>query len=156
AGHLDVPKTKITGNQQNEEHNLAFTAVHKDTVLININSQISGTSKELRFHVLPDSLILDKNVWQIPETNQVIWTKNKITFNDFRFTRDGALVALIDKLSDRKQDQVSIEFQNLKLSEILNYLNPEEELAKGHLNGNLSIVEPFGKMGILADLLIEN
>src|SRR5690606_10586686 len=45
-------------------------------------------------------------------------------------------------------------FNNFKLSEILNYLNPEEELAKGILQGDLAVVEPFGKSGILADFSV--
>lgn len=156
AGPLDVPKTKVSGRQQNEELNLAFTAVHKDSILININSQIMGTAEELRFHVKPDSLILDRNKWETPENNEVLITRKKVAFNDFRFTRGDEKVELTDKMPGISRDHAAIEFQNFKLSEILNYLNPEEELAKGNLNGNLTLVEPYGKTGLLADLMIQN
>lgn len=155
AGPLDIPKTKVTGNQQNEELNLAFTATHNDSTLINVLSQITGTSEELRFHVKPDSLILDRNKWQVPDNNEILLTKKKITFNDFRFTRDDEMVELTDKLANISRDHAAIEFKNFKLSEILNYLNPEEELAKGNLNGNFALVEPFEKTGLMADLSIE-
>ncbi|WP_240673156.1 translocation/assembly module TamB domain-containing protein [Aequorivita ciconiae] len=155
AGPLDVPKTKISGHQENEELNLAFTAIHKDSILININSQITGTSEELRFHVKPDSLILDRKKWETPENNEVLISRKKVAFNDFRFTRGDEKVELTDKMPDISRDHAAIEFQNFKLSEILNYLNPEEELAKGNLNGNLALVEPYGKTGLLADLMID-
>lgn len=156
AGPLKIPKTKVTGVQKDNELHLAFTAVHKDSTLININSQITGTAEELRFHVLPEDLILDRNIWETPESNEILIKKNKIIFNDFRFTRNEEIVELTDKLAEVPQDHAAIEFKNFKLSEILNYLNPEEEIAKGNLNGNLIIVEPYGHAGIMADLMIEN
>lgn len=156
AGPLDIPKTKVMGRQQNNELNLVFTAVHKDSILINVNSQITGTSEELRFHVFPDSLILDRNRWQTPESNEVLLTNNKITFNDFRFSNADEMVEFTDKADNISQDHIAINFQNFKLSEILNYLNPEEELAKGNLNGSVAMVEPYGNTGFLADLMIEN
>lgn len=156
AGPLDIPKTKVTGNQQNEQLNLAFTAVHKDSTLINIKSQITGTSEELRFHVLPDSLILDRNLWKTPEDNEMLIRKDKLVFNNFIFSRDQEKVEVTDKDPKVDRDHVAIEFDNFKLSEILNYLNPEEELAKGNLNGSFALVEPFGSTGFIADLGIED
>lgn len=156
AGPLDIPKTKVMGKQQDNELNLAFTAVHKDSILININSQITGTEEELRFHIVPEGLILDRNIWKTPENNEVLISKNKVSFNDFRFTRNEEVVELTDKFPNISQDHAAIEFKNFKLSEILNYLNPEEEIAKGNLNGNLVIVEPYGHAGLMADLMIEN
>jgi len=155
AGPLDIPKTKVEGRQQNNELNLAFTAVHKDSVLININSQITGNSEQLRFHVFPDSLILDRNYWKTPESNEILITKNKISFNDFQFTHEDEMVELTDGSKDIPRDHIAIDFKNFKLSEILNYLNPDRELAKGNLDGSLAMVDPYGKTGILADLLIE-
>lgn len=155
AGPLDIPKTKVVGLQENKELNLAFTAVHKDSTLINIKSQITGTSEELRFHVVPDSLILDRNLWKTPENNEILLRKNKVVFNNFRFSRDEEMVELTDKLSTVQKDHASIEFKNFKLSEILNYLNPEKELAKGNLDGTFTVVEPFSSTGFLADLSIQ-
>jgi translocation and assembly module TamB len=49
---------------------------------------------------------------------------------------------------------LSLDFRNFKLYALLNYLNPENQLAKGQLNGNLIYEEPFGETGLLADLQI--
>lgn len=156
AGPLDIPITKVTGRQQDEKLNLAFNATHLDTTLINIKSEITGTSEQLRFHVLPESLTLDRNLWQTPDNNEVLISKHKLVFNDFRFSKDDEIVEFTDSLSTISEDHAAIEFQNFKLSEILNFLNPEEELAKGNLNGNLALMNPYGKTGLLADLLIDN
>lgn len=155
GGPLDIPKTKVAGNQQNGELNLQFNSVYNDSTLINIQSQITGTSDRLRFHVLSDDLILDRNPWQTPDDNEVIFTNNNLEFNNFRFTRNNALVELTNSLPGVAQQHAAITFENFKLSEILNYLNPSDELAKGNLNGNLALVEPFGNAGLLADFSVE-
>ncbi|AFL79537.1 hypothetical protein Aeqsu_0005 [Aequorivita sublithincola DSM 14238] len=155
GGPLNIPKTKITGNQQNNELSLSFNSTFKDSTLINIQSQITGTEDALRFHILPEDLILDRNQWETPQSNEMLLKKNTIEFNDFRFTRNDEVVELTNKLKGVSQNHAAITFENFKLSEILNYLNPEKELAHGNLNGNLTIVEPFGNSGLLADLSVE-
>ncbi|WP_310991995.1 translocation/assembly module TamB domain-containing protein [Aequorivita marina] len=155
GGPLHIPRTKITGSQKNNELSLNFNSVYKDSTLINIQSQITGTSEELRFHVMPEDLILNRNAWETPENNEVLISKHKLIFNDFRFTRNNESVEITDKLPEVSKNNFAFEFKNFKLKEILNYLNPEEELAKGDLNGNLVVVEPYGNSGLLADLSIQ-
>lgn len=155
GGPLAIPKTTIKGRQQGNELSLNFNSVYKDSTLINIDSKITGTSEELRFHVIPEDLILDRNPWQTPENNEVLISKNSLVFNDFKFTKNEESVRITDKLASVDKKHFAIQFENFKLSEVLNYLNPEKKLAKGNLNGNLVVVEPFGNSGLLADLSIE-
>lgn len=156
GGPLDIPKTKIAGKQQDNELSLNFKSIYKDSTFINIQSQITGTSDTLRFHILPENLILDRNPWQTPSDNEVLISKNKLVFNNFNFNRNDESVEITDKFSDVSEEHFAVKFKKFKLSEILNYLNPEEELAKGDLNGNLVFVEPFGDLGLLADLSVNN
>lgn len=154
GGPLDIPKTRIKGNQQDNKLSLNFNSVYKDSTIINIQSQITGNSEELRFHIIPEELILDRDLWQTPENNEVLISKHSLVFNDFRFTKNEESVEITDEFPEVSKNHFAVEFKNFKLSEILNYLNPEKELAKGNLNGNLVVVEPFGNMGLLADLSI--
>lgn len=156
GGPLDIPKTRIAGKQQDNELSLNFNSIYKDSTFINIQSQITGASDTLRFHVFPENLILDRNLWQTPENNEVLISKNKLVFNDFIFTRNEESLEITDKFSGVSEEHFAIEFKKFKLSEILNYLNPEEELAKGDLNGNLVFVEPFEDLGLLADLSVNS
>lgn len=156
GGPLDIPKTRIKGNQKDNEMSLSFNSIYKDSTLINIQSQITGTSEQLRFHILPEDLILDRNLWETPDDNEVLISKENLEFNNFRFSRNNEVVELSNKMPDVAKNHAAITFDNFKLSEILNYLNPSEELAKGNLNGSLITVDPFGNMGLLADLSIED
>lgn len=156
GGPLDIPKTKITGNQQDNEMNLSFKSVYKDSTLINIQSQITGTSEQLRFHIVPEDLILDRSKWITPKDNEILIRKDNLEFNNFKFSKGDEMVELSDKLPNVPENHAAITFNNFKLSEILNYLNPSDEIAKGNLNGSLITINPFGDMGLLADLTVDN
>ena len=156
AGPIAIQRTEIKGNQTNNELSLDFLAYADDEKLIQVQSEITGSRDRLRFHILRDSLIFNKKQWGVPQGNEVIITDRKLGFNDFRFKRNTQRVEFTDKLPTIEKDHIGIEFQNFKLSEFLAYLNPEKKLATGNLNGDLVIEEPFGDMGFLADLYVEN
>ncbi len=155
AGPLHIPKTKITGRQENSVLNLLFNATNKDSTVINVRSQITGPQDRLVYHVLADSLIFNSHNWAVPENNEIVITDKNLEFNNFNFTYNDQIVEITDKLPNVKENHVAIDFQNFKLSEILNYLNPEKQLATGILNGDFVVENPFGNTGLLADLKIE-
>lgn len=156
AGPLDIPRTKIEGNQQDNKMNLVFNAVHNDSILTNIKSEITGTSEELHFHVLSEDLILNKNPWQIPRDNEIVWTPDKISMHNFKFSRNNESFELTDKIAGINNDHIAVDFQNFNLREIMNYLNPEEELVKGDLNGSFVLIDPLNELGLKSDLVIHN
>lgn len=152
AGPVHIQKTNVKGNQANNELSLDFIAYHDEEKMIQILSKITGSRDRLRFHVSPTDLILNKSPWNSPETNEIIYTKNKLAFNDFRFFKDNQSVEITDKLPSISKDHVAIDFKNFKLSEFLSYLNPDKKLATGILNGEFILEEPFTDTGIVADL----
>ncbi|WP_299396504.1 translocation/assembly module TamB [uncultured Gelidibacter sp.] len=155
AGPFHIHKTKLEGNQSNNELSLSFTANHKDEILTRITSKITGDREQLRFHVTPEDLILNKTAWTTPENNEILIRDQKLEFNDFIFSRENQSFEITDKLSSIAKEHIAADFKNFKLSEFLNYLNPDEELATGNLNGSFVLEEPFGKTGIIADLNID-
>nr|WP_317124722.1 translocation/assembly module TamB domain-containing protein [Marixanthomonas ophiurae] len=154
AGPLAIQKTEIKGNKDGEKLLLDFLSYYEDEKLIQIQSEITGTSDKLRFHVNPDSLIIQKKPWTTPATNEMLLSESKIEFNEFRFSRNNQSLEFTDKLPNEK-DHVGITFENFKLSEFLNYLNPEETLATGILNGQVVFEDIFGSTGLVADVAIK-
>lgn len=152
AGPLNIKKTILKGNQANNELSLDFIAYHEEEKMIQIMSKITGSRERLRFHVLPADLILNKTPWNTPESNEIIYTENKLAFNDFRFSKGDQSVEITDKLPSISKDHIAIDFKNFKLSEFLSYLNPDDTLATGNLNGDFILEEPFTDTGIVADL----
>ncbi|SDB65929.1 Family of unknown function [Flavobacteriaceae bacterium MAR_2010_188] len=155
GGPLSIQKTIISGNQVDNEMTLDFTAFHDNDPLIHIRSEVTGNRDDLRLHVVPDSLILNKQKWIVPPENEMHYLGDKLTFNQFEFSREQQSVIISDNLPGFDVDHVGIDFYNFKLSEFLNYLNPNEVLATGNLNGDIVFEKPFTDTGILADLVIK-
>ncbi len=155
AGPFNIQKTKVEGSQANNELSLGFTAFHQDDILTQIRSKITGSRDELRFHVLTEDLVLNKMPWNIPESNEILIRDQKLEFNDFLFSRENQSFEITDKLASISKEHIAADFKNFKLSEFLNYLNPDDELATGNLNGSFVLEDPFTNTGIVADLDIQ-
>src|SRR5690606_35680327 len=82
------------------------------------------------------------------------YTEKKLSFNDFRLTRINRKLEISDKNPEIEQDHIDVKLQDFNLSDLLNYLNPEQLVAKGALNGDVIVIEPFGNLGFLANLEI--
>ncbi|MGB5942722.1 MAG: translocation/assembly module TamB domain-containing protein, partial [Leeuwenhoekiella sp.] len=154
AGPLSIRRTNITGKQQNNQMELAFSSFYDEKPFINWDAEITGNRDRLRFHVLPDSLMINSNPWNIPQGNEIIYTENNLEFNEFIFSRENQSLAITDKIPSEQKKHLALQFENFKLASLLNYFNPEEQLAKGNLSGDLIVEEPFGDSGIVADLAI--
>lgn len=155
AGPLDIPETKIQGEQRGEELYLNFNARDNEEVFVRIPWVLSGSSEILNLHVLGEELVLNKEKWNIPKDNQISFSKEGgLVFHNFEFSKGDAAVRYSNDLMKFKQEQVGVSFENFNLEEILNYLNPKEKLAYGNLNGKLVLLNPFEKSALLADLAI--
>ncbi|MBQ0768183.1 MAG: translocation/assembly module TamB domain-containing protein, partial [Bizionia sp.] len=154
AGPLDVPKTVINGNQTDSGFLLNFLGFHDNETLMNINTKITSYPKGLRFTVRPDSLILNKKKWTIPNANEVIITDKNFEFNDFRITKGDQSIELTDKLKQITKSHIAVTFKNFSINEFFSYFNPEASIAKGKLNGDFILEDPFKDTGIIADLSI--
>ncbi|WP_439129517.1 translocation/assembly module TamB domain-containing protein [Polaribacter sp.] len=154
AGPLNVPRTYITGNQNNNELSLNFTGSYKGKTLMNVNSKITGNREKLKFIVNRDSLILNKERWSIPTNNEIILVNNNLEFKDFIISKGDQSITITDKLPKISKKHIAIEYQNFNINEVFNYLNPETEIASGILNGNFILEDPFEDTGIIANLNI--
>lgn len=156
AGPFNIKKTILKGHQEHGELSLDLLAFDDAETLIQIQSKITGNedSKSLRFHIIPTDLILNKTAWVTPETNEILISKNKLAFNDFRFSKDQQSIEISDQLPAIAKDHIAIDFEGFQLHEFLSYLNPDKEFARGHLNGQFIIEEPFDNTGLVADMNI--
>lgn len=155
AGPLEVPKTIITGDQTDTGFLLNFLGYHNKKTLMNVNTKITSYPKGLRFTVLPDSLILNKKNWIIPDSNEVIITDKNFEYKDFKITHGEQSIEITDKLNTISKSHMAVAFNNFSISEFFSYFNPEARIANGQLNGDFIIVDPFRDTGIIADLNIQ-
>ncbi|MGK0414327.1 MAG: translocation and assembly module TamB, partial [Polaribacter sp.] len=154
AGPLNVPKTIITGTQKDDELSLNFLGFYQGEKLMNVNTRITGNSDKLKFTIAQDSLFLNGSTWKIPKTNAIVYEENKLTFSDFKISKDHQSIEITDKIPRISKDHIAINYKNFEINEIFNYLSPEKEITTGVLNGDFILEQPFGDTGIIANLTI--
>lgn len=154
AGPLNVPKTIITGSQKDNELSLNFLGFYQGEKMMNVNTTITGNSDKLKFTIDQENLLLNNDNWKIPKTNAVIFEGNKLTFSDFKISKDKQSIEITDKIPRISKDHIALNFENFEINEIFNYLSPEKEITTGVLNGDFILEQPFGATGIIANLSI--
>ncbi|WAC03900.1 translocation/assembly module TamB [Lacinutrix neustonica] len=152
AGPIAIQKTVISGDQKNNEMLLTFTAYNDNKKLINVLSQIKGSRDNLQFHVLQKDLTFNEEPWTTPETNEIIYSTDKLEFNNFSISNGSQQVRITDKLPNVDKEHIALDFNNFRLDDFLSYFNTDKTLASGNINGEFILEEPFKDTGILADV----
>ena len=154
SGPLHMKTTSFSGKGINNQLQLTFLSFDEKEKLIEINSELSEQDDQIRFHILPEQLILNKEKWTIGIDNEIIYKNKKVGFNDFILSLNDRSVELTDQVAGVEKEHIAIQFQHFEISDLLSYFNPDEQLASGRLEGDLIIQDPFRSAGLLADLTI--
>ena len=154
AGPLAIKETLMEGRLVDEELSLSFISNYEGEPLLALNSKITKNEDVVRIHLEQDSLILNSNSWQIDPQNEILIGEDFYTFNEFRLSRNNQQLRISNEVPQVQKEHIGIEFQNFNLAAIFSYLNPEDQLTSGNMNGNFIIEEPFGNTGWVADLTV--
>ncbi|SKB33251.1 Autotransporter translocation and assembly factor TamB [Salegentibacter holothuriorum] len=154
SGPIAIQKTDFSGSLSENKLLLDFTSMQGEERLFHVASEITKPGNNLRFHINPEDLILNKKEWNIAAENEMLVYDEEVSANNFRLTRNDQEMILSDELSYSDKNHIGLEFKNFNLGILLNYLNSEEKLASGQLNGHLVFEDPLQKIGILAGLEI--
>lgn len=156
AGPINLKETNLDGRIVEKDLQMDFTSTYEDKTLVHVASEVSKEDGKFRVHLNPEDLIFNFQEWQIPASNEVFIKDYYAEFMDFRLTNGEQVVEFSEKMEEASKEHVGIRFNNFELSTFLSYFNPEDSLAKGQLNGNFIVEEPFLNNGVLADLQIRN
>lgn len=155
AGTVKIKSTSVVGEVIDKKLRLNFNTSNGLEKIIQIESEISQNLETYVFSILPGSLLFNSKEWQIPSTNNAVFSKNKLVFNDFDLTRNTQALTFSSSNNSNDKDQLNLIFDNFKLSTFTSFLNVEETIATGVVHGNLTVEDPFNKLGIIADLTID-
>lgn len=156
AGIINIKNTNFQGKVVDEKLKLKFNSSDGVQKLIQIHSEISQTKENYIFTVESDSLVFNKKEWKIPTTNKAVLSKNKLVFNNFNLTRNKQALTFSSSTDTNGKDQLNLIFDNFKLGTFTSFLNAEEAIASGIVHGDLTVEDPFNKLGIIADLSIND
>lgn len=159
AGVLKIAKTQLSGDYQDHQLQLRFEAYKNAVEFFNIHSQVDFYENEIGFKIKPDNLILNEKPWQIKEDNAVKWclqpAEQSLHFTSFEITRNQQYIGFRDDF-DLSVPHVGMVFRDFKLSTLTSYLNSDENFAKGMMSGDFIVTNPFGNLGFISDLKVEN
>lgn len=152
AGPAEIPKTEINANFKDDQFNLNFESFKEEKKLYAIHSVLEGEDEKRSFKILSDELILNHENWTIDPNNKVSFGEKHIDFENFTLSHGNEQVTI----SNKETRDWGMDFNNFKLSTLLAYLNPDDYLMDGEINGEAVFVDPFEKFGFTADLNINN
>jgi hypothetical protein len=156
SGPLKIGNTFLTGILDDSKIYFDFNSFDEETQLYHISYDVGLDEDTVSVHIDPKDLILNKNSWTIPPTNQSLYSENNLSFRDFTFAQNGQELSLMKNIEGFTEENIAILFQNFRLSTLTSLLNPEEILAGGKLNGQLVVENPFGAIGLMGNLKIDS
>ncbi|PKR80774.1 hypothetical protein CW751_08360 [Brumimicrobium salinarum] len=156
ADPIAMNQTYFDGDLKNGNLNLHFHSFEGEEELYIVKTEISGKNNNLKIHFLPEPLKFNGETWSIPKNNELTIQKDQIIAKEFKFTKGNQSIGLANDLISRKENNIGIGFKNFKLQNLLALFNDEELLASGDLNGNIVAIDPLDKLGLNADLKIDN
>ena len=151
---IHIKKTTLEGLLKSKELLLDFNSYDDEEKLIHIASEMNLTKDTISFHINPSQLIFNKKEWNVPKDNSIKVGKNFMSFENMSLTRNAQNLTLSNAVSGVEKEHVGIIFNDFKIQTFLSFLNPDETLISGLVQGNLVIENPFEAPGIVADFKI--
>jgi hypothetical protein len=151
---INMGETELKGFYQDGILNLDFLSLKDDNPLIHIGSELFWQNDSLSLHFQPENLVLNGLRWQMPENNKVVYTSNHLAFQNFVFTSGDQLLKISNGKNGTSKEQIDIRFENFGIVTLTGFLNPNDPVLNGIVNGSFIIENPFDAIGLLADLNI--
>ncbi|UZO82468.1 translocation/assembly module TamB [Aquimarina sp. ERC-38] len=151
---VNIQETTIKGEVRDQILYVAFDSFDKDEAVTSVKSELKLRNDTLYYHLNPNSLVLEKSPWQIQAGNEIRYTDNHIYVKDFTISKENKSFTIASGKNSTKET-LEFLFKNLELGGLTKFLNPEQRLASGTLNGEVIIEDLFNKTGLVADITID-
>ena len=151
---LDIRDTKFRLQRQQDDaylHLLVNDPEGKKDYDLTVS--LEREEEDYTFRIVPDSLVINEDIWSMPVDNYIKRTKDKIEINEFRLTHNNQKIELKSQGSD---DELEIIFMDFDLDVIFALLNSSTNLLEGRVDGSLQIIDALRTPGFEADLNIKN
>ncbi|MGC1516806.1 MAG: hypothetical protein WA810_14625, partial [Maribacter sp.] len=153
---LHLKETYLEGNLKNRELLMDFNSKNDTVQVMHIASELVFEKDTLKLHIDPKDLILNKKQWDIPEDNAITLAEAYTEFQNLILSRNAQKMEISNSLPNVEAEHIGILFENFQLQTFLSLLNPDEALAKGKVEGDFIILNPYDASGLLADIQIND
>lgn len=135
---------------------LSFFSKQDETIYNQIAADLEFQGDTIILHVEPDGLLFNKEIWEIPTDNQVVYAPRFLEIRDFVFSNAAQRIGFRTDDPNIPEQHVALEFENYDLNTLIGFLNPDDPLARGIVNGEIAAIDPFSAPGLLADMNIRD
>jgi len=108
-----------------------------------------------QFSLKPDSLLLNKEKWNITAGNKIIIDTNNIIAENFNLSQNGQSLQ-IATLQDQAGQPLDVSFSKFRIGTLLSFIKPDTAIADGELNGKVTLHNLTKDMTFVGDLTINN
>ena len=153
---IHLKQTYLEGSIKEKELLLDFNSKNDTVQVMHISSSLALKKDTIRLHIHPEKLILNKKQWEIPVENKIVIAESYSDFKNVTLRRNAQKMEISNKVPTVDSEHIGILFENFQLNTFLSFLNPDEALTKGKVEGNFTILNPYEAAGLVADLDIKD
>lgn len=157
AGMATINQTLFEANFNEEKINLLLNI--KDEQLIdffNLKAQLWQQTDSLMLQLINEDFILNSEPWQAMAGNRISWSDNHLSFEKLEIQSGKERLKFSSPSTTWEDLNILLSFSNFNLGNLLSLINPEEVLAEGAMNGELSLLKADEKFAFTAALLIDS
>ena len=136
SGELSVPYLQGSLQQSGDNGEAKFLIKDKKAKeKYHVRADLAYTNRHWEAQISPDTLLLNYQNWQLPESNKLYADTNKIVWEDMIFTHKDQKIAF-----EQQRDTLDmlITFEQFRLS-TLSAMVSANDIVQGNLNGNINM-----------------
>jgi hypothetical protein len=146
---------ELNGQLENRTLIARLVAPEDKGTLFDIRTELKLAGDTLDFYIQPDTFIINRRPWTVPESNRLLIANEYLNFRDFNLRSENQYLS-IENFGDFPYQNIQINCDRFKLSNLGSFLNPKDTLAAGLMNGRVSFEQVFSNNALLADLDISD
>lgn len=143
---------------------------HNDSLLFNVKLSDKDATNQLDLNglvefdtenfaslsVLPSDVVINGDVWRIPDQVRLNFDKGKLDIQDFELSRDNQYLTLNGVISADPNDKLNAGFKQFKLATFNPLTSTRGIILGGELNGNIMLSSVTKTPKIESDLIIDS
>lgn len=149
----------LTGFEADFRHGLgelSFFSKQGETLYNQIAAELEFKGDTVALRVTPEGLVFNKEPWKTPIDNEVIYAPKYLGIHNFNFSNAEQRIGFLTDDPNIVEPHIALEFENYDINTLIGFLNPDEPLARGIINGEVAAIDPFRELGLIADMDIRD
>ena len=153
---LRLPTTRISLAAQNDNSVIALeTSANQNLNSAVLIAKVHNTADGISAHFDSSSFVLNDKKWIIASNGEIDLKKNWINISDLKISSALEQIALSTHPSatDPASNDIRADLTNVTIEDLLPLVLKDPHM-EGQMNGSITIHDPFGKMGVDAQTLV--